>query len=581
MTRSGARRLTALVLAGVALVPVTASAADPPSITRPVQATKANLDPGRLHSSPAFAIDPEDPRRIVAGFADLRSRRCGLLRSVDAGKTWTIAEGSPNTASYPFCSQSQGGVVQAPVAFGREGTLYMALNGWDNSDDRRAGGAIMLARSNDLGNNWTTEVAYNARGKTGDAAETPRPVQSLAVDRTTGDQDVVHITFNLVHSGASAPNAVPPSPSVVTSRDGGRTFSAPVDLAAGQFESQAVRDQAFSKVTTTTAAPNATTTTTTIPPANSKAATPNQVANFGGAGGRNGIEARVDSKGTAYVMWRSGTVNVTPAPPAALFVSKSTDGGRNWSAAMSLPFDYETPNGRYAISPDGVLHMVYQDNPRPEVNSLAEVYHRASTDGGKTWSEAKPLSDDDPNSLFGQFFPNVSVAPDGRVDVVWWDTRDDPGIRANDVYYTYSHDNGATWSKNVRITDQTVDRRFGVWGLNYDINSPPGVGSAEEFAVFGWDDTRMSRGEDGAVVPNSPLLEGEGYGGGVQDVFVAAAQFEAIGGGSSATAKVALAAIAGLVVVGLVLLGIALASRRKTGPPPTRTVKGRQPAEVG
>ena len=67
---------------------------------------------------------------------------------------------------------------------------------------------------------------------------------------------------------------------------------------------------------------------------------------------------------------------------------------------------------------------------------------------------------------------------------------DDPGIRSNDVYYAYSDDDGRTWSANRRITDRSVDRRLGVWGANYDINSPPSVASTNAYAIFGWDDTR-------------------------------------------------------------------------------------------
>ena len=73
----------------------------------------------------------------------------------------------------------------------------------------------------------------------------------------------------------------------------------------------------------------------------------------------------------------------------------------------------------------------------------------------------------------------------------------DPGIQANDVYYAYSTDDGATWSKNIRITDQSVDRRFGLWGANFDQKSPPSVASANQFAAFAWDDTRFSRDEAG------------------------------------------------------------------------------------
>jgi len=558
----------ALAAAACALVAQGAAfgAEAPIGVTRPVQATKANLDPSRLSSSPAFAVDPKDPMRVVAGYADLRTRRCGLLRSVDGGNSWTSLESSPALASYPFCSQGQGGVIQAPVAFGRNGTLYMALGGWDDQDGTRGAGAVLLARSTNLGDSWDTTIVDNARGKTDAAAENVRPVHALAVDRTSGNDDTVYVTFNVSRPNLTAPDAAPTLPMVGVSRDGGRTFTAPVNLADRMFENPALRDQAFSAVTTTTAAPNATTTTTTTPAAGSKAAQPNQASNFAGSAGRSSVTVGVDGKGTAYVLWLSGTANVTPAPPPARFLSTSTDAGRTWTTTQTMPFSYDNASPRMAVGRDGVIHIVYGRNPRPEIANYGEIFHQASADGGKTWSDPVAVTDDDPARLVGQFFPNVSVAPNGRVDAVWWDTRDDPGIRSNDVYYAYSDDGGSTWSRNQRITDRNVDRRVGIWGANYDINSPPAVASTDAYALFGWDDTRNTTGVYDAKVTSE-------FGGGLQDVYTAAFQFRALGGGTSGAAKLVLAGVVGLVVVGLVLLAVALAARRRR-PPATREPVG-------
>ena len=560
----------ALLAQGVASA---TDAGSPTTPTRPTHATKADQAPGRMYSSPDFAVDPRDPTRVVAGVADLNSRRCHLLRSTDGAQTWTILEESPSPASFPFCSQSQGGVIQAPVAFGRDGTLYMALGGWDESDASRTGGSILLARSDNLGDSWETTEVYSTRGKTGEAAENVRPVHTLAVDTETGGDDIVYVTFGIAYPGFTAPNQRPNTPMVAVSRDGGRTFEAPANLADRFFEPQALRDQALAAVTTTTAAPNASTTTTTTPAAGSRAATPNQAANFAGSGGRNHIQAGVDGKGTAYVLWLSGTASVSPSPPSAQMLSKSTDGGRTWNTTMAIPFGYDNAAPRVAVTAGGAIHMVYGRNPEPSVGGHGEIYHRASTDGGATWSEEKAITDDPPAALLGQYFPNISAAPNGRVDVVWWDTRDDVGIRSNDVYYSHSVDDGKTWSKNQRITDRSVDRRYGVWGVNYDINSPPGVGSIDEYAIFGWDDTRNTD------VSNADYSTG--FGAGTQDVFTSVAQFDAVGGGTSSTAKVLLAATAGLVVVGLILLVVAMSARRRTGGPiPPRATTAKTTAKV-
>ena len=174
----------------------------------------------------------------------------------------------------------------------------------------------------------------------------------------------------------------------------------------------------------------------------------------------------------------------------------------------------------------------------------------------------------------------LSVAPNGRLDAAWWDTRDDPGIRSNDVYYAYSDDDGETWSKNYRVSDQTIDRRFGVWGNNFDQNSPPALASTNEFALLGWDDTRFSRGQDGQVAVESPIGT-VGIGGGVQDIFVSAVQFEAIGGGTSDTAKIVLAGVVGLLVVGLILVVVGQLGRKGSGPAAPTEAEGRTRAGVG
>ena len=289
----------------------------PIGLTVPVQATKTDLNPGRLYSPPAFAVDPDDNMRVLAAVADHRSRRCHILRSTDGGQSWNMLEASPALASYPFCSHGQGGVIQAGMAFGRNGTVYLATNAWDDQDGSRRTGGIVVSRSNDLGDTWETTMVYNARGTTGDAEELIRPFHSFAVDTKTGNDDVLYVTFGINMTGLSAPNAQPVRPVVAVSRDGGRTFGEPKNLAEGLFDAPELRQQSFSAVTTTVPTPGTTTTTTTTPPANSKAAQPNQAANFGGTNNRASTVVGVDGDGKVYVSWLTGSANITPAPPSA------------------------------------------------------------------------------------------------------------------------------------------------------------------------------------------------------------------------------------------------------------------------
>jgi hypothetical protein len=83
---------------------------------------------------------------------------------------------------------------------------------------------------------------------------------------------------------------------------------------------------------------------------------------------------------------------------------------------------------------------------------LADVMFAKSTDGGQTWDFPVRVNDDAAAYNF-QWFGTMSVAPNGRIDVIWLDTRDD--LSNSDIsalYYSYSTDQGETWSVNERLS---------------------------------------------------------------------------------------------------------------------------------
>ena len=83
----------------------------------------------------------------------------------------------------------------------------------------------------------------------------------------------------------------------------------------------------------------------------------------------------------------------------------------------------------------------------------ADVMFSKSTDGGLTWSSPVKINDD-PDTDRYQWFGTMSVAPNGRIDAVWLDTRDGlPGSQVSALYYSYSMDQGETWSPNERLSD--------------------------------------------------------------------------------------------------------------------------------
>jgi len=81
-----------------------------------------------------------------------------------------------------------------------------------------------------------------------------------------------------------------------------------------------------------------------------------------------------------------------------------------------------------------------------------DVMFSRSTDGGLSWSSPVRINDD-PTDNAWQWFGTMSVAPNGRIDVVWLDTRDNLGTYLSSLYYSYSVDEGITWSKNIRLSE--------------------------------------------------------------------------------------------------------------------------------
>lgn len=83
-----------------------------------------------------------------------------------------------------------------------------------------------------------------------------------------------------------------------------------------------------------------------------------------------------------------------------------------------------------------------------------DVMFAKSTDGGLTFGEPIRINDDlSANNT--QWFGTMSVAPNGRIDVVWLDTRDASSFSPlwSALYYSYSLDDGETWSDNELLSE--------------------------------------------------------------------------------------------------------------------------------
>ena len=76
-----------------------------------------------------------------------------------------------------------------------------------------------------------------------------------------------------------------------------------------------------------------------------------------------------------------------------------------------------------------------------------------STDGGATFSAPRRVNDDPVNHNKWHWFGTMAVAPNGRIDSVWFDTRNAANNTDSQLFYSYSRDGGNTWSPNVAVSN--------------------------------------------------------------------------------------------------------------------------------
>lgn len=502
--------------------------------------TKDQDGPARAFTGPTdMAVHPDNPRIIVAATADLRSNICFLSVSRDAGRTWHFSEEPPGDPAYPFCANTTAGTPHAAVAWGRDGTLYYARMAYgDGEGPRNFMSSALVARTTDLGKSWTTTIVDNNRGKSGPTDPTVTSVPALAVD-TSGDKDIVYVGFS--RSYPNAPTGDPlraPHVMVSASLDGGATFGAPVNLNTFKRPSIQAAGKSYELFMRT-----------------GFGAPTGMIAKDGVllvvAGPDFPFNDQPQPPPEAGTGLNPGSWYAYPMPS---LIGRSTDQGKTFTIT---PLGDPILAGTGSMTglgwtqkggENGTFVAAYAATPATSPTIvLSDIVVQRSTDNGVTWSSPQAIDDDPPEMHATGFYPQLSVAPNGRVDVAWQDDRDVSDFHFN-VRYTYSTDGGVTWAPNVRVSDKPINFNYGV-SFNSDIRQPNGVASTNSYAVIGWADTRNANDLSQA-----------------QDNYATVVQFAPLPTTKNTTAPVIAAIFGGLVVAGLVLLVVLQMRKRGGGP---------------
>ena len=83
----------------------------------------------------------------------------------------------------------------------------------------------------------------------------------------------------------------------------------------------------------------------------------------------------------------------------------------------------------------------------------SDVMFVRSTNGGQSFSAPRRINDDVINHNKQHWMAALAVAPNGRIDVTWLDTRNAANNTDSQLFYSYSFDGGNTWAPNVQVSN--------------------------------------------------------------------------------------------------------------------------------
>lgn len=396
------------------------------------------------HNSPTLVSNPRNVGNLViANKIDSPRFSCAVHTSFDGGVHWSQTPIPIPVGEEPKC--------YAPdVAFAADGTLYLSfvtLKGRANAPN-----AVWVVSSPDGGQTLSDPI--RARGPLKFQVRlTADPAAPQRLYMTWLDAEEVGL-FRFSSEGNPIRAA--------RSDDGGRTWSGPVTV------NPSARTRAL-------------------------AATP--------AVGPNGelyvLYLDLGEDSLDYEGAHGGRGGAPYDGSWKLVMARSGDRGATWEESMIE--DELVPTERFiAFTPpfpslavdrrSGALYAAFHDGRRGN----ADVFVWRLAEGDGRWDPAVRVNDTPRSDKSSQLLPKVSVAPDGRLDVLYYDRRSDPGNRRTEASLQSSYDGARSFLPRLRLSSRPFDSRIGYGserGLP-DLGNRLGLMSTRERALAVWTDTR-------------------------------------------------------------------------------------------